>query len=114
VSTLLGRRRYFPDNSGSNSQARELPKLAAMKAPIQGTAADLIKLAMIQVDHYLTTHHFKTKLILTIHDELIFRTPVDELEQVKPIIQDIMEHALPLNVKLKVEGNHADNWYALK
>jgi DNA polymerase I len=114
VSTLLGRRRYLPEISGNNFQAREFAKRAAMNAPIQGTAADLIKLAMIQVDHYLTTHKFKTKLMLTIHDELIFRTPVDELDRVKPIIQDIMEHALPLNVKLKVEGNHADNWYALK
>jgi DNA polymerase-1 len=114
VSTLLGRRRYLREISGSNFQAREFAKRAAMNAPIQGTAADLMKLAMIQVDQALTANHMKTKLILTIHDELIFKTPKDEITKVMPIIQSIMENALPLRVPLQVEGHFAETWYDLK
>jgi DNA polymerase-1 len=114
VSTLLGRRRYLRDISGSNFQAREFAKRAAMNAPIQGTAADLMKLAMIQVDQALTANKMKTQLILTIHDELIFKTPKDEITKVMPLIQSIMEHALPLRVPLQVEGHYAETWYDLK
>jgi DNA polymerase I len=114
VTTLLGRRRYLREISGSNFQAREFAKRAAMNAPIQGTAADLLKLAMIQVDHALEKNGFQTRLILTIHDELIFKTPIDEVDKVMPIIQSIMEHALPLSVPLKVDGNYAKTWYDLK
>ena len=114
VSTLLGRRRYLRDISGSNFQAREFAKRAAMNAPIQGTAADLLKLAMIKVADALTVNGFKTRLILTIHDELIFKTPKDEIEKVMPLIQSIMETALPLKVPLKVDGHYADTWYDLK
>lgn len=114
VSTLLGRRRYLRDISGSNFQAREFAKRAAMNAPIQGTAADLLKLAMIKVDGALKEKGFKTKLILTIHDELIFKTPKNEIDKVMPLIQNIMETALPLKVPLKVDGHYADTWYDLK
>ncbi len=114
VSTLLGRRRYLRDISGSNFQAREFAKRAAMNAPIQGTAADLLKLAMIKVDNALKINRFKTRLILTIHDELIFKTPSEEIEKVMPLIQGIMETALPLKVPLKVDGHFAKTWYDLK
>lgn len=114
VSTLLGRRRYLREISGSNFQAREFAKRAAMNAPIQGTAADLIKLAMIQVHQFLTKHPYQSKLMLTIHDELIFKAHVDELETIMPQIKSIMEHAMPMKVKLKVEGNYAANWHDLK
>jgi len=114
VSTLLGRRRYLRDISGSNFQAREFAKRAAMNAPIQGTAADLMKLAMIQVDQALKTNKLKTQLILTIHDELIFKTPKEEITKVMPLIQSIMENALPLRVPLQVEGHYAETWYDLK
>ncbi|MFZ9196963.1 MAG: DNA polymerase I [Bacilli bacterium] len=114
VSTLLGRRRYLREISGSNFQAREFAKRAAMNAPIQGTAADLLKLAMIKVDAALKAKGFKTKLILTIHDELIFKTPQMEIETVMPLIQQIMETALPLKVPLKVDGHYAKTWYDLK
>ena len=114
VATLLGRRRYLRDISGSNFQAREFAKRAAMNAPIQGTAADLLKLAMIQVDQTLKAKQFKTTLILTIHDELIFKTPTSEIDKVMPLIQSIMEHALPLQVPLQVEGHFAKTWYDLK
>lgn len=114
VSTLLGRRRYLRDIGGSNFQAREFAKRAAMNAPIQGTAADLMKLAMIQVDQALKENKMKTQLILTIHDELIFKTPKDEITKVMPLIQSIMEHALALRVPLQVEGHYAETWYDLK
>ena len=114
VSTLLGRRRYLREISGSNFQAREFAKRAAMNAPIQGTAADLLKLAMIKVDAALKSKGFKTRLILTIHDELIFKTPKNEIDQVMPLIQTIMETALPLKVPLKVDGHYAETWYDLK
>jgi DNA polymerase-1 len=114
VATLLGRRRYLRDINGSNFQAREFAKRAAMNAPIQGTAADLLKLAMINVDAALTKGGFATQLILTIHDELIFKTPKAELGRVMPLIQQIMETALPLNVPLVVEGKYAATWYDLK
>jgi DNA polymerase-1 len=114
VSTLLGRRRYLREISGSNFQAREFAKRAAMNAPIQGTAADLLKLAMIKVDTALKSKGFKTRLILTIHDELIFKTPKNEIDQVMPLIQTIMETALPLKVPLKVDGHYAETWYDLK
>ena len=114
VATLLGRRRYLRDINGSNFQAREFAKRAAMNAPIQGTAADLLKLAMINVDAALTKGGFATQLILTIHDELIFKTPKAELDRVMPLIQEIMETALPLNVPLVVEGKYAATWYDLK
>jgi DNA polymerase-1 len=114
VSTLLGRRRYLREISGSNFQAREFAKRAAMNAPIQGTAADLMKLAMIQVDQALRNQKMKTQLILTIHDELIFKTPKHEITKVMPLIQSIMEHALPLRVPLQVEGHYAETWYDLK
>ena len=114
VATLLGRRRYLKDIEGSNFQAREFAKRAAMNAPIQGTAADLLKLAMIQVDRMLSNEGYQTRLILTIHDELIFKTPQHELDAVYPKIKQIMEQAMSLQVKLKVEGNHARSWYDLK
>jgi DNA polymerase I len=114
VATLLGRRRYLREIAGSNFQAREFAKRAAMNAPIQGTAADLLKLAMIQVDQALQQQGFETKLILTIHDELIFKTPTHELDRVMPLIKGIMEHALTLNVPLKVDGHYAKTWYDLK
>jgi DNA polymerase I len=114
VTTLLGRRRYLREISGSNFQAREFAKRAAMNAPIQGTAADLMKLAMVKVSKALNKGGFATTLILTIHDELIFKTPKHELEQVLPLIQAMMESALTLKVPLKVEGHVASSWYDLK
>lgn len=113
VSTLLGRRRYLRDIKGG-FQAREFAKRAAMNAPIQGTAADLLKLAMIQVAQFLKDGQYQTKLIATIHDELLFRCYEPERETIMPQLQAIMENAMTLRVPLKVEGAHAPSWYALK
>ena len=114
VKTLLGRRRYLREVHDSNYQVREFARRAAMNAPIQGTAADLIKIAMIKVQKALEEKNLKTKLILQIHDELLFKVPEDEKEIVLPLIKDIMEHAMDLDVNLEVDGGFGHTWYDAK
>ena len=114
VSTLLGRRRYLHELHDANYQVREFARRAAMNAPIQGTAADLIKIAMIKVNNALKEHHLKTKLVLQIHDELLFKVPEDEKEIVYPLVKEIMEHALPLETNLEVDGGYGATWYDAK
>lgn len=114
VTTLLGRRRYLREIHDSNYQVREFAHRAAMNAPIQGTAADLIKIAMIKVDKALKDNHLKTKMILQIHDELIFKVPNEEKETVYNLVKDIMEHALELDVKLEANGGFGRTWYDCK
>lgn len=114
VSTLLGRRRYLRELYDSNYQVREFARRAAMNAPIQGTAADLIKLAMVKVQDMLESNHYKTKLVLQIHDELLFKVHVDEIDEVRAKISKIMENVLPLDVKLKVDGGVGKTWYDAK
>lgn len=110
VMTLTGRKRYIPQINDANYQTREFAKRAAMNAPIQGSAADLIKLAMIKVDEYLTTNNYKTKLILQVHDELIFA--LDEKEQhIVDEIVSIMENIFELPVKLKAGVSIGHNWF---
>ena len=114
VSTLSGRRRYLVELHDSNYQVREFAKRAAMNAPIQGSAADLIKIAMIKVDKALKEGGFKTKMVCQIHDELIFKVPEEEKEKVYDVIKSTMEHALDLNVPLKVDGGFGKDWYDAK
>ena len=114
VTTLLGRRRYLREVHDSNYQVREFARRAAMNAPIQGTAADLIKIAMIKVDKALKDNKLKTKMILQIHDELLFKVPEEEKDIVYNLIKNIMEHALELNVKLEVNGGFGHSWYDAK
>lgn len=114
VTTLLGRRRYLREVNDTNYQVREFARRAAMNAPIQGTAADLIKVAMIEVDKALEEHNLKTKLILQIHDELLFKVPNDEKDVVNPLIKSIMENALKLDVRLEVDGGYGRTWYDCK
>lgn len=114
VSTLSGRRRYLVELHDSNYQVREFAKRAAMNAPIQGSAADLIKIAMIKVDKALKEGGFKTKMALQIHDELIFKVPNEEKEKVYDVIESTMEHALDLSVPLRVDGGFGKDWYDAK
>lgn len=114
VSTLLGRRRYLRELHDSNYQVRESAKRAAMNAPVQGTAADLIKLAMNKVHQALMDNKLETKMILQIHDELIFRVPKNEKEQAYKLIKDIMENALNIDVPLLVDGGFGHDWYSAK
>ena len=114
VSTLLGRRRYLRELHDSNYQTRESAKRAAMNAPVQGTAADLIKLAMNRVHNALIKEGLETKMVLQIHDELIFRVPIKEKEKAYSLIKDIMENALNLDVPLLVDGGFGHDWYSAK
>ena len=114
VSTLLGRRRYLRELHDSNYQARESAKRAAMNAPVQGTASDLIKLAMNKVHQALIDNKLETKMILQIHDELIFKVPVNEKEKAYNLIKDIMENALSIDVPLLVDGGFGADWYSAK
>lgn len=114
VSTMMGRRRYLRELHDSNYQTREFAKRAAMNAPIQGSAADLIKVAMIEVSKALKENDFKTKMVLQIHDELIFKVPKEEKEKVYDIILDKMIHALTLSVPLQVDGGFGKSWYDCK
>ena len=114
VSTLLGRRRYLRDLHDSNYQTRESAKRAAMNAPVQGTAADLIKLAMNRVHQALLDNHLETKMICQIHDELIFSVPKKEKEVAYKLIKEIMENALDIDVPLEVDGGFGKTWYDAK
>ena len=114
VSTLLGRRRYLRELHDANYQVRESAKRAAMNAPVQGTAADLIKLAMNQVHQALIDNKLETKMVLQIHDELIFSVPKNEKEKAYSLIKDIMEHALDIDVPLLVDGGFGHDWYSAK
>lgn len=114
VSTMMGRRRYLRELHDSNYQVREFAKRAAMNAPIQGSAADLIKVAMIDVDRALKENGFKTKMVLQIHDELIFKVPKEEKEKVYNLIHEKMIHALNLSVPLQVDGGFGKSWYDCK
>ena len=114
VSTMMGRRRYLRELHDSNYQVREFAKRAAMNAPIQGSAADLIKLAMIEVDKALKEGNYETKMVLQIHDELIFRVPKNEKEKVYQLIHDKMIHAMNLSVPLEVDGGFGKSWYDCK
>lgn len=110
VTTLTGRKRFIPEINDANYHTREFAKRAAMNAPIQGSAADLIKLAMIKVDEYLSENNCKTKLILQVHDELIFALDKDEHHIISDLV-NIMENVLSLSVKLKVEVKIGKNWF---
>ena len=85
-----------------------------MNAPIQGTAADLIKISMIKVNKALKEGNYKTKMVLQIHDELIFKVPKEEKEEVYKLIKNIMEHAIEINVPLEVDGGFGEDWYSCK
>ncbi len=110
VSTLLGRKRVLRDITTRNAAARGHAERMARNTPIQGTAADLLKLAMIQVDDRLRKEKLQTKMLLTVHDELVFEVPNDEVETVRPIIRETMEHAMSLSVPLDVDIGTGLTW----
>ena len=114
VSTMRGRRRYLRELHDSNYQVREFAKRAAMNAPIQGSAADLIKEAMIKVTNALKNGNFETKMVLQIHDELIFKVPKKEKEKVYQVIREEMIHAMDLSIPLEVDGGFGKSWYDCK
>lgn len=114
VETLLGRRRDIADISNSNFMLRSAAERTARNTPIQGSAADIIKIAMIKVFERLEAEQLKSKLILQVHDELILNVPFDELEQVKVLLKESMESAYELLVPLNVDMNTGASWYDAK
>ncbi|WOS96651.1 DNA polymerase I [Nosocomiicoccus massiliensis] len=114
VSTLLGRRRYVPDINSRNFNARSFSERIAMNSPIQGTAADIIKLAMVNYYESDQKDKFNAELLLQIHDELVFDIPKREVDDFVVFIKDIMEHALEMEVPLKAEYEYGPNWYTME
>ena len=112
--TLFGRRRPVPELSSSNFMQRSFGERIAMNSPIQGTAADIIKIAMVRVSRHLKQQQMKSKLILQIHDELLIEATLDEVDEVKTILKEEMEHAAALAVPLEVDMHTGHNWYELK
>lgn len=114
VKTLLERRRYLPEINASNFNLRSFAERTAMNTPIQGTAADIIKLAMVLMDEALRSHGLKSRMLLQVHDELVFEVPPEELEIMSKLVPETMEKALPLSVPLKAEVSSGLNWYEAK
>ena len=110
VSTLLGRKRYLRDIHSANATVRSFAERNAINAPIQGTAADMIKLAMIKIHQQIKSQQLKSKLILQVHDELLLDVHVSELEQVKQLVLTEMQNALPLKVPVVAEYGVGQNW----
>ncbi len=111
LTTILGRRAYFPDITSSNGTLRQFAERAAINAPLQGSAADLVKLAMIAIQKALTEKELSALMILQVHDELVFDVPAKELSEVEKLVSEKMEKALELKVPLKVDLTAGDSWY---
>jgi len=110
VTTLLNRRRYLPELKNSNQRIREFGERTAINTPIQGTAADLIKIAMIRISEKLSDQKWKSKLILQIHDELLFETPSGEIDDLKEMVTNEMTNAIKLSVPIEVDIGVGNNW----
>lgn len=114
VKTMLNRIRYIPELKSPNYNIRQFGERVALNTPIQGTAADIIKLAMVRVDNRLINEGLKSKLILQVHDELIVEAHKDEVDKVKQILSEEMQGAMELNVPLKVDMSTGHSWYDAK
>ncbi len=110
AQTILGRRRYLKDINSQNAVVRGAAERNAVNAPIQGSAADIIKIAMINIHRKLTQENWKSKMLLQVHDELVFDVHKSELEKIKPMIKYEMEHAFIMDVPLEVEMGEGENW----
>ncbi|MFA5338972.1 MAG: DNA polymerase I [Candidatus Omnitrophota bacterium] len=110
VTTILNRRRYLPEINSQNNSVRQFAERAAINAPIQGSAADLIKIAMINIHNILKEKKLASKMILQVHDELVFEVPGDEVEEMKKIVKDRMEEVVKLTVPVRVQVKAGKNW----
>ncbi len=110
AETLLGRRRYLKNINSSNRVVRQFEERVAINMPIQGTAADMIKLAMINIHNELKKRQTKTRMILQVHDELLFDAHKDEVDELLPVIKNLMENAMPMDVPILVDTGIGDNW----
>ena len=114
VQTLTGRRRYIPEISSRNFNIRSFGERVATNAPIQGTAADLIKIAMIEIHRELKERDAEARMLLQVHDELLFETPRDQAEQTLALLKEKMESAAELRVPLLVETGIGESWLECK
>ncbi|MGB5367382.1 MAG: DNA polymerase I [Polyangiales bacterium] len=112
VTTLLGRRRSLPDIRSKNHNLRASAERIARNTPIQGTAADIMKVAMVQIQREIETRRLQSRMVLTVHDELVFEAPADEREGLEALVVDRMQNAVPLSVPLPVEAGWGANWGA--
>ncbi|HNW29072.1 MAG TPA: DNA polymerase, partial [Spirochaetota bacterium] len=110
VKTLLGRKRGIDEIDSDTSFRREGAERVAINTPIQGTSADMIKIAMINISDDIKRKNMKTRMIMQVHDELVFEVPEEELDQAKTMVVDRMEHALDLAVPVKVDVGVGKNW----
>ena len=110
VETVLGRRRYIPEVRSPNAQVRAAAERMAINMPVQGTSADIIKLAMINLHQEMGKRGLRSKMILQVHDELVFEVPPEELEEMRALVEEIMPQAMQLSVPLKVEVKVGKNW----
>ena len=114
VQTIFGRRRYIPELRERNFNIRAFGERTAANSPIQGSAADLIKIAMIRIDDAFRAKQLESKMLLQVHDELVFELPPDELDQVQELVKHEMEHAAQLSVPLVVDLGVGKNWLETK
>ena len=112
TATLFDRRRYLPELTSTNRATRENAERAALNAPIQGTAADIIKIAMLRIHHQLKKTNAKSRVLLQVHDELVVEIAPGELTTVKKLIEHEMDNAITLKVPLEVSTGHGPNWDA--
>jgi len=114
VQTLLGRRRYIPDINSANRQVREGAERMAINMPVQGTSADIIKVAMINLYHIMEEKKLKSRMLLQVHDELVFEVPDDEMDAMRKLVPEVMDSAVKLDVPLKVDTKVGRNWGEMK
>ena len=114
VETILGRRRYIPDINASNRMVREAAERMAINMPVQGTSADIIKVAMIELHKQMPARGMKSRMLLQVHDELVFEVPEDEIDEMQKLVCDIMENAVKLDVPVKVDTKSGKNWGEMK
>ena len=114
VTTLLHRRRYLPDMNSRNFNQRSFAERTAMNTPIQGTAADIIKKAMVDVSKALEEKGLSSRLLLQVHDELIFEVPENEVETMQELVPELMEKTIELSVPLKADVAQGPTWYDAK
>jgi DNA polymerase-1 len=110
VTTLLHRRRFLPEINSQTMAIRQASERMAINTPLQGTAADMIKVAMIRIQNRLEEFHLSTKMIMQVHDELVFEVPEGEMESTLPMIRDEMETVMELSIPLKVSIYSGKNW----
>ncbi|MBM2831624.1 MAG: polymerase [Dehalococcoidia bacterium] len=110
MQTLLGRRRRIPELDSPNRQLREAAERMAINMPVQGTSADIIKVAMINIFREMTRRGLQSRMLLQVHDELLFEAPEGEVEEVRRMAVELMSQAVPLRVPLKVDTKVGPNW----